>query len=77
MDISKKQDGQLRLSDGQVRQVLLMHQDTGQPLADILVGLGFCTEGQSLQFIADRASVPLVQIRERDLSPEAIALIPP
>ena len=77
MDISKKQDGQLRLSDGQIRQVLLMHQDTGQPLADILVGLGFCTEGQSLQFIADRASVPLVQIRERDLSPEAIALIPP
>ncbi len=55
----------------------LIHRDTGQPLADVLVGLGFCTEGQAYQLIARQAGVPFVRINERDLDPEAIALTPP
>ena len=64
------------LSDEQLNQVISLHRDTGQPLPDVITGLGFCSESQALRLIAKYADVPLVQIRERDLDPDAIALIP-
>lgn len=64
------------LTDDQLRQVLTIHRDTNQPLADVLVGVGLCTESQALPLIARQANVPFVQLRERDIDPEAIAMIP-
>ncbi len=65
------------LTDDQLRQVISIHSDTGQPLADVLVGMGFCTESQALSLIARQAGVPFVRVQERELDPDAIALIPP
>lgn len=65
------------MSEEQLAHVLSIHRDTGQAVADLLVSLGFCTESQVLPLIARHAGVPFVQIRERDLDPDAIALIPP
>lgn len=61
----------------QLRQALSIHKDTGQPLAEVLTGLGFCTENQALPLIAKLFEVPLVKINESDLDPGVIALIPP
>ena len=66
-----------RLTDDQLHNIISIHNDTGQPLSDVMVSLGVCTEGQALQLIANQANVPFVQIRERDVDPAAIALLPP
>ena len=65
------------LTNDQFRQALLIHKDTGQALADVLVGLGFCTESQAPSLIATQAGIPFVRVNESDPDPDAIALVPP
>ncbi|MHB0998429.1 MAG: type II secretion system ATPase GspE [Armatimonadota bacterium] len=60
----------------QFRQAISIHRDTGQPLVDVLSGLGFCTQNQALSTIANEMEMPLVQIHEHDLDPDVIGLIP-
>jgi len=72
----QKENEPLCFTDEQLRQVLSIHHDTGQPLADVLVGMGFCTESQAYPVIAELAGVPFVQLRERDIDDDAIGLLP-
>jgi general secretion pathway protein E/type IV pilus assembly protein PilB len=76
MNVAQPQHEPACLTDEQLQQVIAIHRDIGQPLADVLVSMGFCSESQALELIARQAGVPFVTIRERDLDPEAIALIP-
>lgn len=66
-----------RLDENQLRQVVAIHRDTGQPLSELFVGLGFCSEGDALETIALEANVPFIKLNERDLDPDALSLIPP
>lgn len=64
------------LIDEQVEQALAVQHETGQSLADVVVGLGFCSQEQVCAALARQAGVPLVQIREAELDPRVISLIP-
>jgi type II secretion system protein E len=69
-------DPELALSDPQLAEARAVQRETGQPLDEVLVQLGFCTAGGALQALAHCAGVPLVEVTERDLHPEVIYLVP-
>jgi type II secretion system protein E len=58
------------------RQARSMHQQTGQPLDEVLADLGFCAPENALAIIARQAGIRLVQISESTLEPGIIALVP-
>ena len=64
------------LSDEQLRQALAVQRDTGQLLGEVVVNLGFCTPEKVQEAIAMQAGGDLVDIREGDLNPDVISLIP-
>jgi len=68
--------GDTRLTDEQLHQAMAAQRESGQPLAEVIVNLGFCSQDQVHSLISRHAGVPLVQIRERDLNPQVISLIP-
>lgn len=77
MTLDTARGEEICLMERELQHAIAIHRDTGQPLADVLVGLGICTESQALQLIARHADVPFVELREADLDSEVIALIPP
>ena len=66
----------LGLTEQQLEQALEVQRDTGQFIGEAVVNLGFCSQRDMLTALANQAGIPLVQIRERDLDPKVILLIP-
>jgi len=64
------------LTTEQIDRALEVQQDTGQRLGEVLLGLGYCSEEQTLCGLAKQAGIRLVGIRESDLDPRIISLIP-
>lgn len=65
------------LTDEQIQQAMAIHSDTGQPLAEVVVNLGFCSQESINSTIARHAGVRLIELRESDLDQQVMALIPP
>jgi len=64
------------LSGEQLRRAQAVQRETGQALDEVLVQQGFCAQESVLAELAQLAGLPLVQIIERELDPQVIALIP-
>jgi type II secretion system protein E len=64
------------LTGEQIERALEVQQDTGQKLGEVLLSLGYCSEEQALCGLAKQAGIRLVAIRESDLDPRIISLIP-
>lgn len=64
------------LTDEQLRQALDVQKQSGQPLGEILINLGFCSQDSVEAALARQAGIPLAQIHESDLDPQIISLIP-
>ena len=65
------------LTDEQLQQALDVQRDTGQLLGEVVVNLGFCTPEKVQEAIAMQAGGSLIEIRESDIDPRVISLIPP
>lgn len=64
------------LADEQLQRALEVQRDSGQSLADVVVSLGFCSPEKVHALLAEQAGLPFIRIRERDLDPQIISLIP-
>ena len=64
------------LDDLQLEEVLQEHGRSGKPLAQILHDFGLIDRDAQLQIIADHLGTEVVQIQERDLTPEVLAVMP-
>ena len=65
------------LSEEQLQQALAMQRDTGQLLGEVVVNMGFCTPEKVQEALATQVGGSLVEIKEENLNPEVISLIPP
>ncbi len=76
MPIESSTQNEIQLSREQLRQVQAIHNETGQPLNEVLVTLGLASPTLALELLARQTGLPLVHIAERDINPQVIALIP-
>ena len=60
----------------QLREAQAIQHETGQSMDEVLVQLGLCTPDNALELLSRQAGLPLVNLTERDLDPQVIALIP-
>lgn len=64
------------LDDLQLEEVLQEHSRSGKPLGQILHDFGLIDKETQLQIIADHLGTEVVQIQERDLTPEVLQVLP-
>lgn len=64
------------LSGDQLEKAKSIQHETGQSIDDVLVKLGFCTTESVFETLARQSGLPLVELFERDLNQDVIALIP-
>ncbi|HIE53076.1 MAG TPA: type II secretion system protein GspE [Armatimonadetes bacterium] len=66
------------LTEGQLNEALDLQRETpGERLGQILVELGYVSREEVLTVLAEQFRLPLLQLRERDIDPEVIGVIPP
>ncbi|WP_337880323.1 GspE/PulE family protein [Rheinheimera sp.] len=64
------------ISEAQLQQALAQQQKTGRKLGSSLIDLQFLSEDQLLRFLAQQLKVDLLDIRQRQIDPKAVALLP-
>jgi type IV pilus assembly protein PilB len=64
------------LDDLQLEEVLQEHGRSGKPLGQILHDFGLIDKETQMQIIADHLGTEVVQIQERDLTPEVLQVLP-
>jgi len=64
------------LDDLQLEEVLQEHSRSGKKLEQILHDFGLIDRDAQLQIMADHLGTEVVQIQERDLTPEVLAVMP-
>ncbi|MEO7298699.1 MAG: ATPase, T2SS/T4P/T4SS family [Verrucomicrobiota bacterium] len=64
------------LDDLQIEEVLQEHSRSGKPLGQLFHDFGLIDKDAQLQIIADHLGTEVVQIQEKDLTPEVLAVIP-
>ncbi len=64
------------LDDLQLEEVLQEHGRSGKPIAQLLHDFGFIDRDTQLQIIADHLGTEVVQIQEKDLTPEVLKILP-
>ncbi|MFQ3235720.1 MAG: MSHA biogenesis protein MshE [Paraglaciecola sp.] len=73
--------GDLLLQDGiideqQLMQTLAAQKQSGRKLGHMLIELGFMSEKQLLSFLSQHLNVPLIDISQYKVKPEAVQLLP-
>ncbi len=68
--------GRNLLDDLQLEELLQEHSRSGKPLAQILHDFGLIDHETQMQIIADHLGTEVVQIQERDLTPEVLSALP-
>src|SRR4051812_8771716 len=64
------------LDDLQLEEVLQEHGRSGKPIGQILHDFGLIDKETQLQIVADHLGTEVVQIQERDLTPEVLQVLP-
>ncbi|MDX2006154.1 MAG: ATPase, T2SS/T4P/T4SS family [Meiothermus sp.] len=64
------------LEDGELQRALEQHREVGGNLGDIVVELGLLSERRIAQAIEESFGVPLVELTEVEITPEAKAMVP-
>ncbi len=64
------------LDDLQLEEVVQEHSRSGKPLAQILHDFGLIDRDSQMQIIADHLGTEVIQIQERDLTPEVLQILP-
>lgn len=64
------------LEDEELQRALEQHREVGGNLSDIVVDLGLLSERRIAQAIEETFGVPLVDLSEMEISPEAKAMVP-
>ena len=64
------------LDDLQLEEVLQEHSRSGKPLDVILHDFGLIDRDTQLQIIADHLGTEVIQIQEKDLTPEVLQVLP-
>ncbi len=64
------------LDDLQLEEVLQEHSRSGKPLGTVLHDFGLIDRDSQLQIIADHLGTEVVQIQEKDMTPEVLAVLP-
>lgn len=64
------------LDDLQLEEVLQEHSRSGKPIDQILHDFGLIDRDTQLQIIADHLGTEVVQIQEKDLTPEVLQVLP-
>lgn len=65
-----------QISHKQIRDAQVVQSETGQPIDEVVVNLGFCTAESALGLLAKQAGLRLVHLVESELNPAVIALVP-
>ncbi len=74
--------GELLIDNGLITEaqldeaLLLQKEDRGRRLGDILIGIGATTEDAVHEALAHKLGVPYVKLREFDVDPSVLALVP-
>ncbi|MDV6315942.1 GspE/PulE family protein [Idiomarina sp. HP20-50] len=64
------------ISEEQLQKALEKQRSSGRKLGATLTDLGFISEQQLLEFLAQQLKLPLISISERKIPPEAFKLLP-
>ncbi|MCH2456409.1 MAG: MSHA biogenesis protein MshE, partial [Idiomarina sp.] len=64
------------ISEKELETALEKQRETGRKLGATLIDLGYITEQQLLEFLAQQLKLPLLSITERRIPPEAFKLLP-
>lgn len=64
------------ITDTQLQQALAEQQKTGRKLGNTLIDLQFLSEEQLLRFLSQQLNVELLDIRQRQIDPKAVTLLP-
>jgi type IV pilus assembly protein PilB len=65
------------LDDLQIEEVLQEHSRSGKPLGQVFHDFGLIDFDTQLQIIADHLGTEVVQIQEKDLTPDVLQIVPP
>jgi len=64
------------LDDLQLEEVVQEHSRSGKPLAQVLHDFGLIDRDAQLQIIADHLGTEVIQIQDKDLTPEVLQVLP-
>ncbi|MEP6663215.1 MAG: pilus assembly protein PilB, partial [Verrucomicrobiota bacterium] len=64
------------LDDLQLEEVLQEHGRNGKPIGEILHDFGLIERDLQLQIIAEHLGTEVIQINDRDLTPEVLGILP-
>lgn len=64
------------ITDEQLLAALAEQKQTGRKLGMTLIDLGFISEAELLQFLAQQLNIPLIHLRDRKLTERTVNLIP-
>jgi len=81
MALKKIRIGDLLVQSGiitqtQLEQALASQKETGRKLGKALVELGFVREPELLEFLSRQLQIPLLNLRQYKIDPEAVKLLP-
>jgi MSHA biogenesis protein MshE len=81
MALKKIRIGDLLVQSGiitqvQLEQALASQKETGRKLGKTLVELGFVREPELLEFLSRQLQIPLLNLRQYKIDPEAVKLLP-
>src|SRR5688572_23925945 len=65
------------LDDLQIQEVVQEHVRSGKPLGQVLQDFGLIDSDTQLQLIADHLGTEVVELRDREITPDILASIPP
>ncbi|MBS1211816.1 MAG: biosis protein MshE, partial [Proteobacteria bacterium] len=64
------------ISQAQLEQALASQKETGRKLGKTLVELGFVAETDLLEFLSRQLQIPLLNLRQYKIDPQAVKLLP-
>lgn len=64
------------IKESQLEQALADQKQNGRKLGVTLVDLGFIGETELLEFLAKQLNIPFIELSERKIPPETVALLP-
>lgn len=64
------------LTEEQIQEALRAQQGTGQLLGEVLMEMGYITEEELLRALAEQFRLRYVELRESELQPEVLSLVP-